>query len=146
MMVQNGSRYTGAIGLLKSSGRPGIIRTKEMIKKIKNRFKGSKNVSCRKLSLSLNISRSSVSRIINEDLKLKSYKPIIEPLLTDDQNSRRKTFANRVRNHYRKEDTMRFLFSDEKLFDIDAVYNSQNDPVWGVDHEDAKRKALVKQQ
>ena len=136
---------TGTIDLLKPPGRPRVIRTKEMIKKIKNRFKGSKNISCRKLSLSLNISRSSMSRIIKEDLKLKSYKPVIEPLLTDDQKSRRKTFANWVRNHYRKEDTMRFLFSDEKLFDIDGVYNSQNDRVWAVDREDAKRKGRVKQ-
>ena len=38
---------------------------------------------------------------------------------------------------FRKEDTMGFLFSDEKFFDIDGVYNSQNDRVWGVDRADA---------
>jgi hypothetical protein len=29
-----------------------------------------------------------------------------------------------------EEDTMRILFSDEKIFDIDGVYNSQNDRMW----------------
>ena len=27
---------------------------------------------------------------------------------------------------------MKILFSDEKLFDIDGVYNSQNDRIWAV--------------
>ena len=28
-----------------------------------------------------------------------------------------------------KEDTMKILFSDEKLFDIDGIYNTQNDRI-----------------
>ena len=35
---------------------------------------------------------------------------------------------------------MRILFSDEKFFDIDGVYNSQNDRVWAVDRADADEK------
>ena len=31
----------------------------------------------------------------------------------------------------------RHLFSDEKMFDIDGVYNTQNDRVWPVDRADA---------
>ena len=27
---------------------------------------------------------------------------------------------------------MKILFSDEKLFDIDEIYNSQNDRIWAV--------------
>ena len=27
----------------------------------------------------------------------------------------------------------RILFSDEKFFDIDGIYNCQNEPVWAVD-------------
>ena len=136
---------TGSLDLSKPTGCPRTVRTKQAIQKAKNRFKGSKTVSCRKLAASLTISRSSASRIIKEDLKLKSYKVIIEPLLTDEHKTKRKVFANWVRNHYRKEDTMRFLFSDEKMFDIDGVYNSQNDRVWAVDKEDAERKGRVKQ-
>ena len=35
---------------------------------------------------------------------------------------------------------MRILFSDEKFFDIDGIYNSQNDRVWAVACADADGK------
>ena len=40
---------------------------------------------------------------------------------------------------------MKILFSDEKYFDIDGVYNSQNDRVWTVNHADTDEKGGVKQ-
>jgi hypothetical protein len=58
-------------------------------------------------------------------------------LLSDDQKIKRKKFANWVRTNFRKEETMRILFSAEKFFDITGVYNSQNDRVWAVDRADA---------
>ena len=73
------------------------------------------------------MSATSVRRILKVDLGLKPYKTIIEPSLSDDQKIKRKKFANWVRNNFRKEETMTILFSDEKIFDIDGIYNSQND-------------------
>ncbi|CAM4784202.1 unnamed protein product [Rotaria magnacalcarata] len=70
----------------------------------------------------------------------KDYVPIkkvVEPSLSDDQKMKRKKFANWIRTNFRIEETMRILFSDEKFFDIDGVYNSQNDRVWAVDRADA---------
>ena len=55
------------------------------------------------------------------------YKIVIEPLLCDDQKIKRKKFVNWVQTNFRKEDTMRIFFSDEKFFGIDGVYDSQND-------------------
>ena len=40
---------------------------------------------------------------------------------------------------------MKILFSDEKYFDIDDVYNFQNDRVWAVNRPDADEKAAVEQ-
>ena len=79
------------------------------------------------------------------DLGLKPYKKVIEPSLFDDQKIKRKKFANWVRNNFRKEETMRILFSDEKFFDIEGVYNSQNDRVWAVDRADADEKGGIQQ-
>ena len=58
--------------------------------------------------------------------------------------SRGKKFINWVRTSFRKEDTMKILFSDEKCFDINGVYNSQNYRVWAVNHADADEKGSVK--
>ena len=87
--------------------------------------------------MELDISATSVRRILKNDLGLKPYRKIIEPALSDDQKMKRKKFANWVRTNFRKEDTMKILFSDEKFFDIDGVYNAQNDRVWAVDRADA---------
>ena len=40
--------------------------------------------------------------------------------------------------------TTKILFSDEKYFDIDGAYNSQNDRVWVVNRADAEEKGGVK--
>ena len=55
-----------------------------------------------------------------------------EPLLTDEHKENRMKFTNWIRASFRKENTMDILFSDEKMFDIDGVYNSHNDRIWAV--------------
>ena len=41
---------------------------------------------------------------------------------------------------------MNVLFSDEKLFYIDGIYNSQNDRVWAMSRSEADKNGAVKQQ
>ena len=139
------ARQSGSIQLKGTRGGPRIVRTKENIQKVKNRLRRKKRVSARKLSMELGISATSVRRILKDDLGLRPYKKVIEPALSDAQKIKRKQFANWVRTNFRKEDTLRILFSDEKFFDIDGVYNSQNDRVWAVDRADADGKGGIKQ-
>ena len=82
---------------------------------------------------------------MKNDLELRPYKKVIEPLLSNDQKIKRQKFANWVRTNFRKEHTMRILFSDEKFFDIDGVDHSQNDRMWGVDRTDANKNGGIKQ-
>ena len=63
-----------------------------------------------------------------------------EPLLTDECQEKRMKFANWIRTNSRKENTMNILFSDEKMFDIDRIYNSYNDRIWGVNRAAADAK------
>ena len=125
-------RETGAIDLSKPSGCYRTVRTKAAIHKIKRKSKGGKRISCRKLSLEMDMSFSSAYRILRKDLEMKFYKKPVEPLLKDEHKAQRKKFANWVRKKFRKEGTMRILFSDEKMFDLDGIYNSQNDGIWAV--------------
>ena len=66
--------------------------------------------------MELDISQKSVRRIIKNDLELRPYKIVIEPLLSNDQKIKRKKFANWVRTNFRKEERMTIFFSDEKFF------------------------------
>ena len=138
-------REAGSIELPTSPGRSPIIRTKESFKKVKHRLNRKKKVTSRKLAVELNISRTSVRRILKNELLLRPYKIIVELLLTDEHKEKRKKFSNWVRRRFRKEDTMKILFSDEKLFDIDGIYNSQNDRIWAVSRVEADKRAGVKQ-
>ena len=57
--------------------------------------------------------------------------------MTDTEKLKRKKFANWVGTNFKKEDILKVLFSDEKMIDIDEVYNAQNDRVWTVDRSEA---------
>ena len=41
---------------------------------------------------------------------------------------------------------MRILFSDEKMFELDGIYNSESDRIWAVNREEANRRDGKKQQ
>ncbi len=40
---------------------------------------------------------------------------------------------------------MKFVFSDEKMFNIDGVYNSQNARIWAVNRNEADANGGIKQ-
>ena len=100
--------------------------TKENIKKVKNRLYRKQDISLKAFE---GASATSMRRILNIDLELKPYEKIIELSLSDDQKIKRKQFANWLRTNFRKKDILKILFSDEKCFDIDSVYNSENESV-----------------
>ena len=87
----------------------------------------------------MGISFSSVYRILRKDLKMKPYKIIVQPLLKNEHKAQQKNFAYRERKKFRKEDTMRILFSDEKMFDLNGIYINENDRIWTVNREEANR-------
>ena len=54
--------------------------------------------------------------------------------------------SGKIRQLGEKKDTVRIVFSDEKMFDLDSIYNSQNDRIWAVNREEANRRDGKKQQ
>ena len=40
---------------------------------------------------------------------------------------------------------MRILFSDEKIFDLDDMYNSQNQRIWASSRDEADEKGGIKE-
>ncbi len=93
----------------------------------------------------MDISERSVRRILKDDLGLRPYKKRIEPFLTDIHKTKRIKFANWIRNNFREEQTMRILFSDEKMLNLDGMYNAQNDRIWAVNRAEADDKGGIKE-
>ncbi|CAM4816947.1 unnamed protein product [Rotaria magnacalcarata] len=117
-------RNTGSIGLSSPPGRPHTARTTANILKAKQRL-DQKRVSTRRLSAEMNISKSSIHRILHV------------------QKKKRVKFANWVLNNYTKSDITRWLFSDEKYFDLNGVYNNQNDRIWAISREEADKRGAI---
>ena len=65
--------------------------------------------------------------------------------MTDTEKLKRKKFANWVRTNFKKEGTLKILFSEEKIFDIDGVCNVQNNRMCAVDRDEADEKGGRKQ-
>ena len=116
-----------------------------MIQKMRKRMKRKKRVSVGKLTGELDISNGSVVRILKQDLGYRSYKKRVQPALTDFEKSKRVKSANCLRHNFRKEDTLTILFSDEKMFDLDGMYNAQNDRIWAVNREEVDKRGGVQQ-
>lgn len=140
MFVENGT-----IDLRTSSGRKRTARSRENVQRTKRLLKGKKRVTIRKLVDKLGISVGSAQRIMTKDLKLHPYKLRKEPNLTDDQKASRVRFFHYIKNNFKKSDTENILFSDEKRFTINGVYNSQNDRVWAVNRGEADEKGATHQ-
>ena len=130
------------IGSIDLSSPPGCLRTartKANILKAKQRL-DQKRASTRRSAAKIKISKSSIHRILREDLRCFPYK---KPKITDLQKRKRNKFASSIWNNYTKNDTKRWLFSDEKDFDFNGIYNSQNDRVWTVSREEADKREAI---
>ncbi len=84
-------------------------------------MKRKKKLFIRKLASELNISNESVVKLLKQDLGHCSYRKRVEPALTDVEKAKRLKFANWLRHNFRKDDTLRILFSNEKMFDLDGI-------------------------
>jgi hypothetical protein len=101
-----------------------------MIQKVKHKLGQKKLVSVRSLAKEYGMSKSSAHRILKEDVELYPYKMIIKLKLTNEHKIKQKKVANWIFNDFRKEDTMRILFSDEKC-SISTAYTVPKISVFG---------------
>ena len=111
---------TGSIQLSTPSDGPRFARTSKTIQKVKHKL-NQQVVSVRSLAKDYSISKSSAHRILKDNLKLCAYKMRIDPKFTEEHKNKQKKFINWVGHNYRKEDIMRVLFSDEKIFDLGGM-------------------------
>ena len=132
-------RETGAIELSHPPGPSRTVRTTTAANKVKRWLNAKKKKSVRILARKLHVGRESVRKIIKLDLLCKPYKVCKQPKLTEGHKIRRVQFSNWIRNNFKKSDTSRIVFSDEKLFSVDGVWNRQNERVWAVNREAANQ-------
>ena len=110
-------------------------RTKKLVKNVREKLRQNPARSVTKLAQEANVSQSTMRRLLKNNLQLKAYK------ITKNQTSlgchkkkrleREKLLLNRL-----FDDTQpTILWTDEKLFTIQAIHNPQNDRIWTKNKE-----------
>jgi len=120
----------GTTGDRPRCGRPRTARTPTKIKCIRERIRRNPKRSMRKIAKSLDIDEKSVRTIVKEDLKLSPFKMTNRQQLTDLQKQKRLDRSKILLNAM-KDGTQagEIVFSDEKMFTVEAKFNSQNDRI-----------------
>lgn len=75
----------------------------------------------------MNVSKSTMHHIINEDLRLKGYQTITNHFLTNEVKCHRYVKAKALLLRHVHNGHRQILFTDEKLFDVGEPFNYDND-------------------
>ncbi|RVE52367.1 hypothetical protein evm_003005 [Chilo suppressalis] len=118
------------------SCRPRSVRTPAVIKAVKARIQRNPKRKQKQLALQMGLSRTTVKRVLNEDLGFRAYRRNtghrLNARLMDLRLKRCRYCCSGTREKYREN-----LFSDEKNFTVEESYNKQNDKVYAHSSEEA---------
>ncbi len=119
------------------------MRTKGLIQKVKQRFVYKARQNARQLAKSFGISRKARRWIIKDDLNSRAYRITTQPKLADDHKKRRVSCAYWLRNFLRKEDHGKILFTDEKYFSVEGVFNRKKERVYAASRFEAAEQGGI---
>lgn len=129
-------RETGSIEDRPRLGGPRTARTPQLIQKIRQRFRRKRRRSARKLAENLQTSRSTIQRVIKNDLGFKPYKRQKVHGLSAAQKRERLIRCKRLIRRFTNRRVKSIVFSDEKIFTVEEKLNKQNDRIYAASIED----------
>lgn len=129
-------RETGSIENRPIPGHPRTVRTKNVIKAVRELIRRNPNRSGRKMAKEMKIPSTSMKRILKDDLQFKAYKKRKVAGLTQKQRAVRKERSKLLLKRHGEKSVENVIFSDEKFFYMEESLNAQNDRVYGVNFED----------
>ena len=106
------------------------IRTKELIKKVRERLRRNPSRSARKLAKDTSVSVSTMQRLLKDDLHVYLYKFTKRQLLSNATKKKRLDRAKVLIKRLVVGMQPQVLWTDEKLFTVQAIHNHQNDRIW----------------
>lgn len=125
----------GTVNDTKRSGRPRSVRTAQNVQMVAESFVETPARSVRKACHELEISRSSLQRIMKE-LGMHVYRPRLLQALTEDDPDRRLQFAEWyvIRCEAFEEFFKTILWSDEAQFKLNGRINRHNCVYWSTEN------------
>lgn len=122
---------TGSVKDAPRSGRPKSINTDENMQLVSQSFLRNPQTSQRRAARELDISRSTLRRIMTA-LNLKPYKPKLLQALNEDDPDRRLEFCEWILDSIEEDPTLldRILWTDEATFQTNGRVNRHNCVYW----------------
>lgn len=120
------------------SGRPKTVRSPENIESVRRSVRQSPKKSSRRRSQELNVSRSSIRRILKLDLHLFPYRIQVKHKLTENDKQARVSMCEWFNDMMEEDEDWidNVWFSDEAHFHLDGHVNSKNTVFWGSNAPD----------
>jgi transposase len=120
-------------------GRPRSVSTSQLVEVVRGRFRRNSTVAVRKLARELPASATTIRRIVKDVLHLYPYKHRRVQNMTPAQQDKRLDRCKKLRSLLKSGRVMQVLWSDEKKFGLDQVFNRQNDRVYAKNIENANQ-------
>lgn len=108
------------------SGRPRSVRSEAFIESVQTKIKENPRTNIRSLAKDLKVDKMAVSRTVRFDLGMKSRAVTKVQGLTTTQREKRLKRCKALLNKMKKGENGVLVFSDEKIFTVDAVSNSRS--------------------
>jgi hypothetical protein len=111
------------------SGRPRTATAPRVVKTVALRIRRNPRRSMRKMAREIHISEGSMRTIVKKYLHMKSLKRKHAQFLTARAKQLRLERSKAMLQRFAPHDVEKILFTDEKIFTIEAVSNHQNDRI-----------------
>ena len=118
-------------------GRKPTVVTPDRIKAVKERIRRNPHRSIRKMAKGMKISSRSMGRIVKDKLKLTCYRVRKAAILSEATTKKRLERSKKLLQRTRNGEHLVTVFSDEKLFTVQAEFNPQNHRVLAETSEEA---------
>ncbi|KIH61896.1 hypothetical protein ANCDUO_07824 [Ancylostoma duodenale] len=91
----------------------------------------------------IGVSASSMRRVVKQKLQLRSYRSRTAPLLTEEMKQIRLKRCKKLLMRFAEGSHRNIVFSDEKIFTVEPIVNSQNNRVLAEDIEQALSRGKI---
>eukprot|EP00096_Caligus_rogercresseyi_P014161 TRINITY_DN6689_c0_g1_i1.p1 TRINITY_DN6689_c0_g1~~TRINITY_DN6689_c0_g1_i1.p1 ORF type:complete len:191 (+),score=10.84 TRINITY_DN6689_c0_g1_i1:125-697(+) len=122
-------KETGKTSDRPRSGRVISVRTQACVKRIREKIRRNPARSLRKMDKEENMSEGSMRNLVKKDLGMTPYKKIRLQLLSEATIEKRRERGRILLNKLKSGTQGPVFYTDEKLFTVQAVYNSQNNRI-----------------
>ena len=129
-------RETDSCETRPGKGRKRTVRTPRLVRSVHQKIRRTPKRSMRKLGLEAEISKTSMWRIVRNDLNMTPFKFRKRQLLNEVTMAKRLTRGRFLLKWMKINPGIPVIWSDEKLFTVEMDFNHHNDRVLSVRVED----------